>query len=189
MQRLILSLAFIFFISCSNKKYDHPRILIETEAGEIEAELYPDKAPKTVAAITSYIDSGYYKKSSFYRVLREEDDVAGINTGLIQAGTWPEKKNVPGIEHEPTSQTGLSHTNGTLSLARTQPGTASTEFFICLGDQKQFDAGNSRTADTAGFAAFGRVVKGMDVVRAIQKRPMNGDHFKKRILIKNIILR
>ena len=178
----------LMIFSCTQKNFDHPHIVIETTMGDIEAELYPDKAPKSVAAFTSYIDSGFFKDASFYRVLREEDDATGKNTGLIQAGLWPEKKTVSGIEHESTKQTGLSHTNGILSLARTAPGTATTEFFICIGDQTQFNAGNARQPDSLGYAAFGKVVKGMDIVRVIQSKPVNGDHFVKKINIKNITI-
>lgn len=187
MKRICFALLWLVFaISCTHKKYDHPRILIETAYGDMEAELYPDKAPKTVAAFLSYIDSGYYRDASFYRVLKDDDMPTDYNTGLIQGGLWPNKKNIPGIEHESTRQTGLSHTNGTLSLARTGINTATTEFFICIGDQRQLDAGGHGTADSLGFAAFGKILKGMNVARNIQSANSTDDHFDKKIAIKNI---
>jgi peptidyl-prolyl cis-trans isomerase A (cyclophilin A) len=179
----IFLFCFLLF-SCNSKKYINPHIVIDTSYGDIEAELYPTKAPKSVAAILSFIEAGYYKNASFYRVLKNEDLPMDINYGIIQAGIWPTKKNVTGIEHESTKITGLSHTNGTLSLARTTIGTASTEFFICIGDETSFDA--SKGIDTAGFAAFGTVVKGMNIVRKIQSQKNRGDMFEKKIVINEI---
>jgi peptidyl-prolyl cis-trans isomerase A (cyclophilin A) len=186
MKKIVFVFLVIQIISCSQKKYDNPHIIIDTNYGEIEAELYPEKAPKTVTAFLSYIDSGFYKNTTFYRVLKNEDLPMDINYGVIQGGVWPQKKNVVGVEHESTSLTGLTHTNGTLSLARTSIGTATTEFFICIGDETQFDAGNRGAYDTLGFAAFGRVVKGMDIVRKIQAQNNTGENFVEKIIINNI---
>jgi len=184
MNKLFL-LLFVILIGCSHPHYKNPHVLIETNYGDIEVELFPDKAPKTVAAFLSYIDSGYYTKSSFYRVVKTED-MGGNNYGLIQGGIFRtnEKLQLPGIEHESTKQTGLSHTSGTISLARTTVGSANTEFFICVGDQTQFDYGGN--ADGQGFAAFGSVFKGMDIVRQIQDRPANGESFTEKIIIDRI---
>ena len=177
-------------LGCSQSADKNPHILIATAEGEIEAELFPDKAPKTVAAFLSYVDSGFYTNSSFYRVVLAEGLSSSANTGLIQGGIWQTNEsqhpNLPGIPHESTKQTGLSHTSGTISLARTAPGTASTEFFICIGDQTQFDYGKGSSSDTLGFAAFGKVVKGMPVVRAIQQENKHGESFDQKIVIKSI---
>ena len=134
----------------------------------------------------AYVDAGYYKNASFYRVLSNENVPAENNTGLIQGGIYetnPQKLlTIPGIPHEPTKQTSLSHADGTISLARTLPGTASTEFFICIGDQPQFNS----TADSVngqGFAAFGTVVEGMDIVRQIQNSGSRGETFNTLIKI------
>ncbi|MEZ5029525.1 MAG: peptidylprolyl isomerase [Ferruginibacter sp.] len=91
-----------------------------------------------------------------------------------------------GIELESTKQTGLSHQSGTISLARTTPSSATTEFFICIGDQSPLDAGRRGTPDGLGFAAFGKVFSGMDVVRKIQAQKSSGDHFDEKIVINNI---
>jgi peptidyl-prolyl cis-trans isomerase A (cyclophilin A) len=158
----------MLLISCGEKKSSNPQIVISTSMGDIEAELYPDKAPKTVPAFLQYIDAGYYKNS-------------------VQGGIWESKKiNLAGIPHESTQLSKLSHTNGTLSLARTAPGTANSEFFICIGDQTQYDYGNNGVGDKQGYAAFGKVIKGMDVVRMIQQEPINGDQLIKKITITNI---
>ncbi len=186
MKNFCFAMLGVILFSCANKKYKEPHILIDTSFGEIEAELYPSKAPKTTAAFLAYIKDGVYKNGSFYRVLKDDDMPTDFNTGLIQGGIWPNKKNITGIPHESTAQSGLSHTNGIISLARTGPGTATTEFFICIGDQSQLDAGRRGTKDSLGFAAFGKVVKGMDVVRKIQAQQSNGDHFEQKIIIKKI---
>ena len=178
-------------LSCSHPTYKDPHVVIETNFGDIEVELYPDKAPKSVAAFLSYVDSGFYKNSSFYRVLKEENQPsASFKSELIQGGIWQTnyKKGItlPGIYHEPTNQTGILHKNGTISLARTKPGTASSEFFICVGDQPAYDYGGNANPDRQGFAAFGKVFKGMDIVRKIQQQPDNEESFDPTIEILNI---
>ncbi len=180
----------LLFLSCSQKAYKNPHLLIETQLGNIEIEVYPDKAPKTVATFLSYIDSGYYNASSFYRVLKTDEFSSPTNTGIIQGGIWqtnPNKKaSLTGIEHETTRQSGLSHQSGTISLARTTPGSANTEFFICIGDQSPLDFDRRGTEDRQGFSAFGKVFKGMDIVRKIQGRESQGDKFIERIKINKI---
>jgi len=190
MKNLCIALCSILFLSCNQPASKNPHVLLVTAFGDIEMELFPDKAPKTVAAFLSYIDSGFYKNSSFYRVVMLEGFSSDGNVGLIQGGIWQtndqQQPAIPGIEHESTKQTGLSHTSGTVSLARTTPGTASTEFFICIGDQSQFDYGNNNQGDTLGFAAFGSVFKGMTVVRKIQQERRTDQSFDKKIVINEI---
>ena len=177
----------ILLLGCGEKKSTLPQIVISTSMGDIEAELYPDKAPKTVAAFLQYIDAGYYKNSVFYRVVMQEGMSAELNTGIIQGGIWDSQNlNLAGIPHEGTQLSKLSHTNGTLSLARTAPGTANSEFFICIGDQTQYDYGNDGVGDKQGYSAFGKVIKGMSVVRMIQQQAVNGDQLIKKIMITNI---
>lgn len=190
MKKLVFCIVCSLVISCSQKKYNNPHILINTRLGDIEVELFPKQAPKTVTAFLSYVDSGFYKNATFYRVLKTEDFPTPTNTGVIQGGIWqsnPQKKeSIKGIEHETTQQTGLSHLSGTISLARTKPGTANTEFFICIGDQSPLDYGRRGTEDGQGFAAFGKVFSGMDVVRKIQSQESSGEHFINKIVINNI---
>ncbi len=188
MHKLIIATVAVLLFSCSSNK--NPHIIIKTNLGNVEAELYPDKAPKTVAAFLSYVDSGFYKNSSFYRVLFIEAMASDYNTGIIQGGIWQSNNKkaivLPGIVHEPPNQTGLSHTTGTLSLARSTPGTANSEFFICVGDQTGYDSSKNYNPDGLGFAAFGRVISGMDIVRQIHKHPANGQSFTRPITILNI---
>jgi peptidyl-prolyl cis-trans isomerase A (cyclophilin A) len=189
--KLLFLISLCAAASCGHKQFKDPHILIETRFGDIELELYPDKAPKTVGSFLSYVDSGFYKNSSFYRVLKEENQPsASFKSELIQGGIWNTnyKKGIslPGIPHEPTNQTGIFHKNGTISLARTTPGTASSEFFICIGDQPAYDFGGAANTDGQGYAAFGKVIKGMDVVKKIHNQPDYEETFEKPVEIFNI---
>jgi peptidyl-prolyl cis-trans isomerase A (cyclophilin A) len=190
MLKFFTLLACFATVACNHPAYKNPHILIETQLGDIEVELFADKAPKTVAAFLSYVDSGFYTKTSFYRVLKTEEWPTTTNTGIIQGGMWqtnPAKKiTIPGIAHETTKQTGLTHESGTISLARLAPGTGNTEFFICIGNQNTFDAGSSDTEDGQGYAAFGKVFAGMKIVRQIQAQKSHGDKFDESIEIRKI---
>jgi len=171
---------------------DKPRVIIQTQAGDIEVELYPLQAPRTVAAFLSYVDSGFYKGGNFYRVLNEENQATGSDPSeLIQGGIWRTDHaraiSLPGVPHETTQQTHILHTDGVISLARQAPGTATTEFFICVGDQPGFDYGGRNNPDGQGYAAFGKVVRGMDVVRAIYAMPEEDQSFTPPVPIKNIV--
>lgn len=191
MFKIIVPILFLIVLLGSCKSdYSNPHIIIHTEMGDIEVELYPKQAHKTVGAFLSYVDSGYYNNSSFYRVLLNEGLTSESSTGIIQGGIWltndSKHPNLKGIDHESTKLTGLSHTSGTISLARTGIGTGNTEFFICIGNQTQFDYGNLNMGDSAGFAAFGNVFKGMDIVRKIQSQKAAGENFNKKITITSI---
>jgi peptidyl-prolyl cis-trans isomerase A (cyclophilin A) len=170
---------------------DMPHVIIHTQAGEIEVELYARQAPRSVAAFLSYVDSGFYKKSCFYRVLNAENQTTGSEPSeLIQGGIWRSNHakavSLPGVPHETTAQTHILHKDGVVSLARQAPGSATTEFFICVGDQPGFDFGGKNNPDGQGYAAFGRVVKGMDVVRAIYGMPETDQSFTPPVLIRDI---
>jgi peptidyl-prolyl cis-trans isomerase A (cyclophilin A) len=157
-------------------------VQIITAAGDIEVELYPEQAPKTVAAFLSYVDSGFYHNSSFYRILNDDNQPSlADRSNLIQGGIWHtnhrKAASVPGVTHESTQQTHILHKDGVISLAREAPGTATTEFFICIGDQPGYDFGGDNNPDKQGYAAFGKVVKGMDIVRNIYARPESDQSF------------
>jgi len=183
---LIISSAALF--SCNQPRYEQPHVLIETGYGDIELELYPDKAPLTAGAFLSNVDKGIYDGASFYRVVRPTDPGSPVRVGVIQGGIFPhpDKPRQNGIPHETTRRSGLTHEDGTLSLARTEPGTGSTEFFICIGDQSPLDSGRRGSPDGLGYAAFGKVFKGMKVVRKIQEQPGNGESFDKPVRIDRI---
>lgn len=192
---IMILLVACLCVSCKQKKhYKEPTIEIETNYGDIVVELYPEKAPKTVTAFLSYVDSGYYKGGSFYRVLKTEDQPSSaFKSDLIQGGIWQTKNEMqtklPGIPLETTKQTGILHTNGTISLARNTPNSGNTEFFILIGDEagKAYDYGGDANEDKQGFAAFGKVIEGMNVVKDIHKQPDNETNFTPPIAIKNIV--
>jgi len=150
------------------------RVLMETELGEIEIELNTLNAPVTTANFLRYLDAGYYTGGRFHRSVRLDNQVRDdVLIEVIQAGTNPEfgRQGFPPIALERTRDTGLKHLDGTLSMARGGPDTARASFFICIGDQPSLDFGGARNADGQGFAAFGRVVRGMEVVRQIHQSP------------------
>src|SRR5688572_21840167 len=107
-------LIFLLLISCAQKKYNNPNVQIKTQFGTIQVELYPEKAPKSVAAFLAYVDSGLYKNSSFYRVLKEENQPSSaFKTEIIQGGIWQTHNlkaiNLKTVPHETTQQSGLLH--------------------------------------------------------------------------------
>ncbi len=181
---------FCLIIGCA-PKYKNPHVEIRTKIGDIELELYPDQAPKTVAAFLGYIEKGLYKDCSFYRVLNTDNQPSNTpKAEVVQGGLWktPNRpNNLPGIPHETTQQTKLLHKDGVISMARLEPGSATTEFFICLGDQPGFDFGGVNNPDGQGYAAFGRVVKGMDIVRRIYNMPEFEQYFDPPVPIFNIV--
>ena len=151
---------------------DLPHVILETTHGEIELELEPAKAPGTVANFFRYVKDGRYDGGRFHRTVRMDNQPDNqIKIEVIQGGPRPGTENFPAIPLERTTITGLKHRNGVISMARFQPDSASGDFFICIGDQPELDFGGKRNPDGQGFAAFGRVVRGMDVVKKIQMSP------------------
>lgn len=191
---LLVFLSLLVSLSACQQKQDpnKPRIEIQTSKGDILIELYPLRAPKTVAAFLSYVDSGYYYNSNFYRALTMDNQPSNApKTELIQGGIWKTNNKlavrIPGIPHESTGQTKLLHDEGVLSLARAEPGTAGTEFFICLSKQPGLDHGGENVPDKQGYATFGKVVKGMSVVRKISRQNENDQYFSPPVAIYNIV--
>jgi peptidyl-prolyl cis-trans isomerase A (cyclophilin A) len=190
-QSAILLFALTIFFSCKEKNTTTPHVKIQTEKGDIEIELYPLQAPKTVAAFLSYIDSGFYTNSSFYRVLNNDNQPSNaFKTELIQGGIWRTKNKtamrIPGVPHETTEQTKILHADGVISLARREPGTGTTEFFICIGKQPGLDYGGENIEDRQGYATFGKVVKGMDIVRKIYRQNEDDQYFDPPVMIYSI---
>ncbi|MBF6592921.1 MAG: peptidylprolyl isomerase [Thermaceae bacterium] len=157
---------------------DNPKVSLRTELGELVLEVYAAQTPLTAANFLRYVDQGRYTGASFYRAVRPDNQPQSpvkieVIQGGLGMGEHPAK--LPPIAHETTAQTGLRHLDGTISMSRLEPDSASSEFFICIGDQPELDFGGKRNPDGQGFAAFGKVLSGMDVVRAIQVRPSGGD--------------
>ncbi len=173
----------------------NPTIIIKTELGNINAELYINQAPKTVANFLSYIKTNSYQNASFYRTVRQDNQTNNplpftVPIEVIQGGLGMQdhpKKQEP-INIETTQSTKLSHQNGTLSMSRLEPNSAHSEFFICINDQPELDYGGKRNPDGHGFAAFGRVTSGMDIVKQIQQSPSEGQSLTPPISIKSIEL-
>lgn len=157
--------------ACTAGQADTVRVLMTTSLGEIELELYPDKAPLTVQNFLQLVDGRHLEGGSFYRTVSPENDNGSPVISVVQGGIGDAESPLPPIAHESTAATGLPHRDGSISMARAAVGTASTEFFICIGDQPALDFGGARNADGQGFAVFGQVIRGMDVVRAIHTAP------------------
>src|SRR5262245_53642932 len=165
------------------------RVRIETDLGDIEVELDPARAPNTVANFLRYVDGKIYDGGRFHRTVTPDNQPDNkVKIEVIQADINPakEKDEFPAIKLERTKDTKLSHKDGTISMARDGPDTATSDFFLCIGDQPELDFGGKRNPDGQGFAAFGRVVKGMDVVRKIQKSPAAGQALKPPVGIKKV---
>ena len=164
-------------------------ISMETELGPIQLELYPDRAPITVSNFLRYVDENRYKDFHFYRVVHMENQPDNdVKIEVIQGGLGFDKHpmELPTIVHETTDKTGIRHLNGTLSMARLEPGTASSEIFICINDQPELDYSGKRNPDGQGFAAFGKVISGMDVIRKIQLLPETKQMLDKVVKVNSI---
>lgn len=150
-----------------------PRVKIETSMGDIVIEADTIRAPLTANNFLNLVNGGILNNATFYRVVRMDNQPNNeVKIEVIQGGLFRDEeiiKHKP-VQHETTQTTGLRHLNGTISMARVEPGTASTEFFICVGPQPELDFGGKRNPDGQGFAAFGTVVSGMEVVKKIQQQ-------------------
>jgi peptidyl-prolyl cis-trans isomerase A (cyclophilin A) len=152
-------------------------VVIETGLGTIEAEIDTVHAPITAANFLKYVDEGRYNGGQFHRTVKPDNQPDNaVKIEVIQGGRAPGAPEFPAIPLERTSVTGILHLDGVLSMARSGPDTATSDFFICVGDQPSLDFGGKRNPDGQGFAAFGHVTKGMDVVRKIQMAPAQGQN-------------
>jgi peptidyl-prolyl cis-trans isomerase A (cyclophilin A) len=150
------------------------RVLVQTELGGIVVEVDPAKAPVTSANFLRYVDAGHYNGGMWHRTVKMDNQPESpVKIEVIQAGVNPElaKSGFPPIALERTSVTGILHKDGVISMARGTPDSATSGWFICINAQPSLDFGGARNPDGQGFAAFGRVIKGMDVVRKIQNAP------------------
>ena len=147
-----------------------PRVVIQTSLGSMEVEVDTIRAPVTGRNFLRYVDHGAYRGGRFHRTVRADNQPeTQIKIEVVQGGLDASRaKDFPPIPLERTSATGLAHKDGTISMARDGPDSATSDFFICIGDQPELDFGGKRNPDGQGFAAFGSVVRGMDVVRLIQ---------------------
>ena len=179
----LVILSFLCVVGCNAGKEDkkdtksNPVVIIETELGSIEVELYPAEAPVTAANFLAYIDSGMYEGGRFHRtVTMDNQPNDDVKIEVIQGGRAPGSgSGFPPIKLERTNLTGILHKDGVISMARGGPDSAASDFFICVGDQPSLDYGGARNPDGQGFAAFGKVISGMDVVRKIHIQPTGSE--------------
>jgi peptidyl-prolyl cis-trans isomerase A (cyclophilin A) len=193
--RCLLPILFLFLSSASdaqrvtNAERGIVRVVIETNKGDITVALDSANAPKTVANFLRYVDHGFYTGGQFHRtVTRTNQPTDSVKIGVIQGAANPAKdaESYRPIELERTSVTALRHHDGTISMARSGPNTATHQFFICIGEQPALDFGGHRNPDGQGFAAFGQVTGGMNVVRAIHASPANGQLLAPPVVIHRI---
>ncbi|MBN8249850.1 MAG: peptidylprolyl isomerase [Verrucomicrobia bacterium] len=169
---------------------ERPRVLIQTVAGDIELELDARAAPVTVTNFLRYAQEGLFADGAFFRtVTASNQPTNAVKIAVIQARPNPQRSNelFAPIPLERTRDTGLKHADGTVSMARDGPDTAQGDFFLCIGDQPGLDYGGKRNPDGQGFAAFGRVVRGMDVVRGIHSGNARGQELDPPIRIQRVI--
>ena len=163
------------------------RVVLETALGRIEIEVDSSRAPVTAANFLRYVERGDYDGGRFHRTVRDGNQPGKtVLIDVVQAGRDPAsaRPDLPPIPLERTSVTGLRHVDGAVSMARDGPDTATSDFFICVGDQPELDFGGRRNPDGQGFAAFGRVVAGMDVVRRIHRSPADGQSLTPPVAIR-----
>ncbi len=171
----IFSIFCVISLSACSETTERPVAVFETTQGNIEIEIYTDKAPISGGDFLRYVENGYYNGEGFYRVVRADNDPLEMGMSLIQGGRLDSEPIPPLIDHELTSETGLSNTEGVVSIARDAPGTGSAAyFFINVGNNDFLDFGGERNPDGQGYATFGKVISGMDVVRNIQSLEAKG---------------
>ena len=174
----VLGLA-VFLTSLLHAQGGQPvRVLVQTELGDIVVEVDQARAPATAANFLKYVDAGHYDGGTFHRTVKMDNQPeSAVKIEVIQAGVNPDraKSGFAPIALERTSTTGLIHKDGAISMARGAPDSATSGWFICINDQPSLDFGGKRNPDGQGFAAFGRVVSGMDVVRKIQTAPSSSN--------------
>ena len=170
----LLALALLATASFAQQRGGLPHVVVRTELGEIEIAVETSRAPITAQNFLKYVDAGHYDGGTWHRTVKMDNQPDNqIKIEVIQAGVNPDraKDGFPPIPLERTNKTGILHKDGTVSMARGGADSATSGFFICINDQPSLDFGGMRNADGQGFAAFGQVVRGMDVVRRIQQAP------------------
>jgi peptidyl-prolyl cis-trans isomerase A (cyclophilin A) len=166
-----------------------PRVAVRTALGEVVLEIDVVRAPATARNFLRYVDAGRYRGGAFHRTVTSRPDnqpANAVKIDVVQAGPGPGKDLAP-VSLERTRDTGLAHVDGAASMARDGPDTATSDFFLCVGPQPELDFGGRRNPDGQGFAVFGRVVAGMDVVRRIHESPAKGQALAPPIAILEVV--
>jgi len=185
---VFLVFALVGSAGAASSAAENPKVAIRADAGLIVVEVYADKAPITAANFLRYVDAKLYDGTVFHRtVTLDNQPNDAVKIEVIQGGQMPQgAAGFPAIALERTSVTGLKHEDGTISMARSGPDTATASFFFCIGPQPELDLGGKRNKDGQGFAAFGKVILGMDVIRKIQKAPAEGQTLKPPVKIQYV---
>lgn len=173
-------------VPSSGTGQDLPRVIMQTDLGAIEIEIDTVRAPVTGSNFLRYVDAGYYTPGRFHRTVTPDNQPNNeVRIEVIQGGMEPgrELSAFAPIALERTNVTGLAHRDGAISVARGAPDSGRSDFFICIGDQPELDFGGKRNPDGQGFAAFGQVVRGMDVVRRIQASTADGQRLTPAVTI------
>lgn len=177
-QLIVASVVLLSALAATLHSQSNTRVRVQTELGEIVLELDPQRAPLTTANFLKYVDAGHYDGGTFHRTVRlDNQPESPVKIEVIQAGVAADKakQGFPAIALERTNVTGILHKDGVVSMARGTPDSATSGWFITINDQPSLDFGGARNPDGQGFAAFGRVVSGMDVVRKIQAAPSSAN--------------
>jgi peptidyl-prolyl cis-trans isomerase A (cyclophilin A) len=176
----ILAFMLFFYSTATSSSKVKETIIISTVVGEIYARLDLKRAPITCENFLRYVDAGLFDSACFYRVVRMDNQPQSpVKIKVIQGGRYDKEGNgFPPVVHETTQMTGIRHKNATISMARDKPGSATSEFFICLGDQPELDFGGKRNPDGQGFAAFGKIMKGKKVVKKIHAIKATGQYLE-----------
>ncbi len=173
--------------SCTNT--DKTSVVISTSEGDIFLDLDKRNAPLTANNFIQLCEEEVYAGAIFYRTVNDKNQAHNkIKIDVIQGGLFHDSlvNEFSPIPHETTEKSAVLHMNGTISMARNEPGSASTEFFICIGDQPELDFGGRRNPDGQGFSAFGSVSKGMDVVHRIHQAESIDQYLIEPVIIKGI---
>lgn len=186
LKRITFLIAATFIVVSAGAQKDI-KCLIKTNMGNITVELYPQQAPITVNNFLFYVDKHLYDSSTFFRVCTPANEASKlVPIQVIQGGDMPDAKHAAPIVMENTDKTDLRHKDGTISMARDEVNSATSEFFICINTQPSLDHGGTRNADGQGFAAFGKVIKGMKVVKQIQEKPEKDQRLLNPVVIYSI---
>ncbi|MFZ5428739.1 MAG: peptidylprolyl isomerase [Bacteroidota bacterium] len=172
-------LLMVLLLNGGCKRDSLPVVEVVTEAGSFVLEIDTVRAPLTAGNFLWHVQEGTFEQGVFYRTVRPDNQPGNkITIEVVQGGLFADSliARYPVILHETTASTGIRHLDGVVSMARNEPGTASTEFFICIGDQPELDYGGKRNPDGQGFAAFGRVIRGMETILKIQQMPDSGQY-------------
>ena len=191
---LLFGLLGVLAASAQGQKRD---IILEmaTETGVIEIVLDPVRAPVTVSNFMRYVDAGQYNGGVFHRTVTMDNQpnndvkievIQGAVNPDFRDDNYPPNSGFDPIPLERTSLTGIRHVDGAISMARMGPDTATSGFFFCIGDQPELDFGGKRNPDGQGFAAFGRVTRGMDVIRKIQRSPRENQRLTPPVVIHSV---